>query len=675
MRPATAVAGEYKTLGPKKFVLSVGPAHEGNKGMSDTGELSGRGVAECLPSLGTHSQTAKPSSRGWFLFALVFVLSALYMAQELKRGWVPSDEGTLAESAERVLHGALPHRDYHEGYTGGLSYLNAAAFRVFGTNLASMRYMLFLFFLAWVPAVYYAASRFVFAPVASAVTLLAVVWGLPNYAAAMPSWYNLFFATFGLAALLHYIDVQTGRWLLLAGFCGGISCLFKLPGLYFVAGSLLFLLFREQAAPRATPADRRENPWYSGFLLTTVLLYEALLFELLRQLANAATYLYFWVPNLAVGAAIVWHEFHAARDRSQRFSFLVKELAFFGFGVAIPIAAFLIPYCLTGSLSLFLHDLVAISGGLILRAGMKPVGVWFVIGGFINLVVIAAVLLIGSIEPRKLWEQILLGLPIAVSIPAALLLARQVQGFYMVVWGTIWVLAPLVVVLGIGLLIHWSSLSRISAVQRQQLYLVLVITATCSLIQFPYTVPTYFCYIAPLLLLSLTAVISLTGKPPRLAIVGAMVFCLLYAVFEMTPGSVHHLGFEYAPDTQKVRLNIPRAGGVRVTATDAREYEELVGLIRQHARGEYILAKPDSPEVYFLSGFHDPTGVLFDFYEDDSGRTQRALTAIDSYNINLVVLNHHPPFAGPMADDLRTALEREFPNRANAGDFEVRWKP
>src|SRR6266581_6391582 len=189
--------------------------------MTSQGVQLPRGVSE------EHMYAAKPSSRGRLLLALVLLLSALYMAWELKRGWVPSDEGTLAECADRVLRGELPHRDYHEGYTGGLRYLNAAAFRLFGTNLASMRYMLFLFFLAWVPAVYYVASRFVFPPIAAAVTLLAVAWGPPMYAAAMPSWYNLFFATFGLAALLRYTEAQSDRWLLIAGFCGGISFLFK----------------------------------------------------------------------------------------------------------------------------------------------------------------------------------------------------------------------------------------------------------------------------------------------------------------------------------------------------------------------------------------------------------------------------------------------------------------
>jgi hypothetical protein len=630
-------------------------------------------VAQKTDNGKVHMRPSRVASRSW-LVILVFALSALYLAQELKRGWVPSDEGTLAASAERVLHGDVPHRDYHEGYTGGLAYLNAAAFRLFGTNLASMRYMLFLFFLPWVPAVYYVASRFVSAPVAGAVTLLAVAWGPPNYAAAMPSWYNLFFATFGLAALLRYIEVQTGRWLLVAGLCGGVSILFKLPGLYFVAGVLLFLLFHEQMAPSTTAPDRRESLWYRGFLLTTVLLYDALLFGLLRKLANVATYFYFWVPNLAVSAAIVWHEFYAAQNRSRRFSFLLRELALFGVGVAAPVALFLIPYCLTGSLSLVVGDLIVLPGRVILHAGGKPIVFLFVLGSFVNLVLIAAVLFVRSFKPQQVLEHVLLGVPIAVLVSASLLLARQAPGFYMVVWHTIWAFVPFAVVLGVGLLVRRSMLNRLESMQRQRLFMILSVTAGCGLIQFPFGT-IYLCYIAPLVVLSAAAVVSLMDQPPRLAVAGLMCFCFLYAVFEMTPGFVYHMAVEYTPDLQRVKLSLPRGGGLRVTATTAREYEELDSLIRQHARGQYILAKPDSPEVYFLSGFHDPTGVFFDFYEDASGRTQRALAAIQLHNINLVVLNHHPPFAGPVSDDLRTALEREFPNRADAGDFEVRWKP
>ena len=643
--------------------------------MTSPGIQLPQAVHECLPTSEVQSLRAKPHPRNWVLFALVFVLSALYMAKELKRGWVPSDEGTLAQCADRVIRGELPHRDYHEGYTGGLSYLNAAAFRVFGMNLASMRYMLFLFFLAWVPAVYYAASRFVSATVAGAVTLLAVVWGPPNYAAAMPSWYNLFFATFGLAALLLYIQAQTRRWLLLAGFCGGVSLLFKSPGLFFVSGALLFLVFREQIASSAKPADRRERLSYRVFVVTSVLLYELLVFALLRKLANSATYLYFWVPELAIGGAVIWHEFYASRDRSHRFHFLFRELLLFGAGIAIPVAFFLVPYLLTGNVGLLMRDVFVVSGRLMGQASMKPPVLWFLEGSVVNLLLIGVLLLTRSKTALGPWDAVLLGTPLAILVPLALILARQARFFYELVWSTIWVLAPFMVVLGVGLLLRWSMRNQLEPLQRQRLFLILSVMAACSLIQFPFSNTIYFCYIAPLVLLSATSLVSSMEKPPRLAIVAMMCFCFLYAVFELTPGFVYHLGVEYAPDTQTVRLSLPRGGELRVTAETAHEYEELDSLIRQHARGEYILAKPDSPEVYFLSGFHDPTGIFFDFYEDASGRTQRALAAIKSHNINLVVVNHHPPFAGPMADDLKTALEHEFPNRADAGDFEVRWKP
>src|SRR5436305_10797045 len=132
---------------------------------SDAGEISQIDSTPYWP----HSQS---KVLPWILLATVMAMGALYVAHGLKRGWVPADEGFLGQTAERVLHGELPHRDYSEGYTGGLTFLNAAAFRLFGINLASPRYMLFLFFLLWVPAFYYVAAHFVSNPTAAALTLL-----------------------------------------------------------------------------------------------------------------------------------------------------------------------------------------------------------------------------------------------------------------------------------------------------------------------------------------------------------------------------------------------------------------------------------------------------------------------------------------------------------------------
>src|SRR5258705_9690069 len=101
---------------------------------------------------------------------VVWAVSIAYMATHLKRGWVPHDEGTFGLSAERVLNGELPHRDFDD-YTGGLTFVHSLAFRELGIDSASMRIVLFVFFVFWVPAVFYVASCFCSAYSAGALTL------------------------------------------------------------------------------------------------------------------------------------------------------------------------------------------------------------------------------------------------------------------------------------------------------------------------------------------------------------------------------------------------------------------------------------------------------------------------------------------------------------------------
>jgi hypothetical protein len=183
----------------------------------------------------------------WLVLIVVLGIAGSYVGAHISSDWVPADDGILGESALRVMQGQLPHRDFAEIYTGGLSVIHALAFRVFGVSLMSLRICAFLFFLAWIPAVYYVALRFVSAVAAGLITLVAVAWSFPNYPASMPSWYNLFFATFGALALLRYLDARKIRWIFLAGVCGGVSILIKVIGAYYIAAVLLFLAFLEQS--------------------------------------------------------------------------------------------------------------------------------------------------------------------------------------------------------------------------------------------------------------------------------------------------------------------------------------------------------------------------------------------------------------------------------------------
>src|SRR5687767_10839013 len=135
-----------------------------------------------------------------FIALVVWCLSAAYVVHFVDRGWLPHDEGALAQSAERVLAGELPHRDFDEPYTGVLSYLHALGFKLLGTRLVSLRYVLLLSFLLFVATLYSLALKVAPPLVAGLVTLLGVAWSVPNYFAGVPSWYNLFLATFGTFA-------------------------------------------------------------------------------------------------------------------------------------------------------------------------------------------------------------------------------------------------------------------------------------------------------------------------------------------------------------------------------------------------------------------------------------------------------------------------------------------
>ena len=53
--------------------------------------------------------------------ALVLAAAAVLVLPDLFRGWYPWDDGAMAQVADRVLHGQLPHRDFDEPWTGGWS--------------------------------------------------------------------------------------------------------------------------------------------------------------------------------------------------------------------------------------------------------------------------------------------------------------------------------------------------------------------------------------------------------------------------------------------------------------------------------------------------------------------------------------------------------------------------
>jgi hypothetical protein len=617
------------------------------------------------------SQTPSRSVRRTHLIVLlvVWAISCAYMATHVKRSWVPHDEGTLGLSAERVLNGELPHRDFDD-YTGGLTYVHALAFRELGTNSSSMRIVLFAFFVAWVPAVFYIASRFSSAYSAGAVALLAVVWSVPIYPGPMPSWYNLFFATFGTAALLRYLEVGSRRWLIVAGACGGLSFLAKITAAYFVAGALLFFIFCEQSiAGEKNGRSGARARLYSSAVAVALGIFLVLLFNMIRKVPGTSVFFHFFLPAFALIVLLLSREFAGiAGQNRERFTTLMGMCLPFGLGFAIPLLVFLIPFVVSGAVHDLLYGIVALPTRSIRFAAIAPVSP-------INVLTIApfiAPVLIGY-EVRKVGRMITGGI-LAMAAGAILIFSEKHAVLHLFGWYSLRTAVPVLVLSGAAILWVAGRQGKLSVVRQQQIVLILCVTALCSLVQFPFGAEVYFIFVAPLLILSANALFASAARPPRFVLGVLAGFYLLFGVLRIVPGFINHLGFKYAPDAQTERLTIERAGGLRVEARDAQVYEALIPLVQAHAAGKFMYAAPDCPEVYFLSGLKSPTRHYFDAAEDPVDHTARTLQLIENLHVNVVAINKEAQFSGQLSTELQNELEQRYPHSKDLGHFEVRWK-
>jgi hypothetical protein len=607
------------------------------------------------------------ASHGWFarllVLAVVWAVAALYVGAHIGRGWVPADDGTLSQSALRVLRGQLPHRDFAEIYTGGLSFIHALAFRAFGVNLMSLRICVFLFFLAWVPVFYYVALRFTSVLGAGAVTLLAVAWSYPNYPAAMPSWYNLFFATFGAAALLRYLEARTRRWLFLAGVCGGVSILIKVIGAYYVAGALLFLAYLEQSESQDESPEglSPKNGWlYRVFSVSALLLFLATLVHFLRARLGIAELYEFVLPSAVVVGVVLMGEPRVRARTGQRFRTLLRATVPFLCGMLTPIAVFLIPYALSGTVGKFLSGVT--SSAISRSAGLgviRPVG----IAGLMFVLP-----LVGILAAAMYWDKFQArAVGAALGLAAVTIAARATQSFPIVqgVWASVAALTPIAVLLGAVLVFARRKPGARAKLERHQVVLLIALAGTCSLVQFPFAAPIYLSYTAPLTLLALVAIVS-TGKTQAgtYALASAMGLYLAFGAVSLVP----HYIYELTSVVGRIEpMQGSRTGGLQID--EAIFFDDLSRFLREHSPNGLMFAGNDCPELYFLSGLKNVT-------RDDTGAPpEEILQVIQSSNLNLVVVNDAPFFPGAaMRPEVKAEVMRRFPHTTRFGIFQVFWR-
>jgi hypothetical protein len=611
----------------------------------------------------------RSGTRGLDLVAggLALLLAAGLVAPRAWRGWIPNDEGVLAQSAERVLAGELPHRDFDAAYTGGLELLHAAAFRVLGVQLASERWVLLAFALAFVAALYVLARSFAGPPLAAVLTVAAVVWSLPNYFAGLPSWYILFAWTFGGTFLLAYARFRQLAWLVAAGACAGLAFLAKVPGILFLGVAFLFVVFDEQAIAASEP-ERASSPLALWTIAAALGVLTGGLLALVWHNLGAMELLVLVVPTAALSATLVWQEVRLRGDgaRARR---LVVRGALLAAGAAVPIAIFLVPYGLSGSWGDLWRGVFVVSLGRLDTVAMPLPRVWTAVAALL----LAIPLSFPGAFAR--WRGVALAAAAVLGGVVLLALAGRAE-VHRWIWYSVRPLGTVAVVLGCLTL---ARRPREEWAAARGGFLVLSLAALLAFIQYPYGFALYFFYTAPLVVLA----VAWTGRERggahlRPFLLVALGFYAAFAVVWVNRGYVRATGSFFFPNPPERRLALPRAG-IAVPVEHADEYEQLVAEIALHSSpGEYIYAGPGCPEVYFLAERRNPTHSLADGLDlrlaTPALREQRFLLTLADRQVRVVVLYQRPEFSPTITPTLLRAIAIRYPSWKQIGEFVVMWR-
>jgi hypothetical protein len=644
-------------------------------GAADRARPGGRPIA-AIPSQGAGRRAGSLAGDWRAVLAVVMAVAAAYTWWHLDRGWFPVDDGALAHSAERLLQGELPHRDFDDVYTGGLAWVNAGAFRLFGTSFWSARVALFALFVGWIPAVFLVARRFSTPLVAGGVTLLAAAWALPSYAAPMPSWYNLFLATFGVAALVRFLEERTRRWLVAAGIAGGLSLLVKVIGLYYVAGVLLFLVAQahadahDEAGDDAMPRDARAAA-YATFTSAALLLFVAALLYLVRRQAHAPELVHFVVPAALIAALLAHDEWRRpAGPSAARVRALARLVVPFLAGVALPVAVFVIPYLRSDALGALVNGVFVLPARRFDSASVPMLS----LATLLTLLLPAAVVAPG-LRARGWMDRPRAVHPLLLATGLLLLGTGWSTLLYRLVWNSARMLLPALVVAGVLAVARDRRTDAAARLDRSRTLLLLCVTALCGLVQFPFSVAIYFCYVAPLVILLALSLYRYLPAHSGWVPLALVTLYLGFAVARVDGGAQMGMGRFYLRASSVPMAPLPGTrGGIRAPAVVVREYETITALLGAHARGGYTWASPDSPEIYVLSGLRNPTRSLYEFFDDTTGYTARTLATLDAHGVTAIVQNRRPPFSRPISPELSAALASRYPSSAEAGPYLVRWR-
>jgi hypothetical protein len=578
-------------------------------------------------------------------------LSIVYLAIFVPRGWIPHDEGMIGQSAERVLIGERPHVDYEEPYTGGLTRLHALVFKVAGVDLIYARWLLFAGAVLAQVLIYLILRRFL-EPIGAAVgAWLALGWSFPNYFAALPSWWVLICALACVWAFLRFVDTGLLRYAAAAGFAAGLSILIKQTGLYVLVALVMALLYDAGGDHRDTPVS-----WPGRLACASVAVAAlGLAFMIVATRLSLSDLLYLFVPILACSRVLI-----IAAGRPVAAGAAIAA-------AALPLVWFITPYVIDQHVGQLVNGLFVLPQKRVQFASVELPPAEGILAGLSLLAIV-----MGFPEPPRLRALASRLVAVMVWLLAAVLVVASLYDFmsYHIVWQTVRSFGALLPVAICSLMLSGRVHDR---TERRILFGVAAFLAWASLVQVPFSAPIYFCYVTPLAVIAGVALARNRSVLCRPAVGASTAVLLAFALLSMNRGYTYDLGINHRPFTPDESLNIKRAS-LRVSRADAVTYRRVVELIESHIGSGSLVAGPDAPEVYFLTGRFSPSGTLFDFFTDDVTAEGGLHDMPGLSDARVVVLNHARNFTQGPSAHLAANARRMFPNSEAVGTFEVRWR-
>lgn len=534
------------------------------------------------------------------------------------RSWWSPDDGAYAYVAWRILEGDVLGRDVTDLHPGYVNIANAAAMRVFGIDILSMRYPLAVLTVAQSFVTYWLLMRrgpLVAAVGAIAAAALTFVL-FPNPTA---NWYALALAICA-AALLSTQRLPLPLMAGLLGFVLGNAFLFRqLSAVFLAMGVLSYLAMRYRAV---TMVDRL------AVRITLALIALGLAGYLLSKGSVGGTVLFGIWPFVVLAHA--WSAQASSAKAWPGEALGVRTLAILAAGAAVAFIPLALYHAGHGTFGSWLYDSLIAPFGL--------TGLDFFDGARFTSMAVQLIWFAPAPDPaaylNKAYWLVLLLAPVALGIRMTIMLRRaDAPG-----------LTPLA-----------------------------VIAVFFGLVSIHFEIPVYLNYTS---FLTLAGLLSLDLQQRERNVWTALVagVCVVAVVFHA--GQPLSRGYDAILTGRTVSLDAPKAhalASIRTTAQERSDMEAVLATIDRHRSGDRpILAAPFNPEFYFLAQERAPFrhGITALQVPDEAALRQ----SIDTLRSNppaVFIHRRKDKYNTPEVNRLVGELSRWSAIRETVGEYDV----